>query len=803
MPPKRRATETETPNNPNTALPGQPEVLLPAAQPAPATAKRQRVSRACDQCRAARERCDGKQPRCHPCVSQSRPCTYEVSPKKRGVQTGYIRTLELALGWVFEKVPNSEETLSALLAQDSGQGHSLLAGKDPGGVDRLQKRWRKSRVHRGIDRILSGETVPSLGQGGLSPSADASDTEGGAARARTHPDSIAPDTETATQDTPSSRRMSFGHCPPITPSGDPLGPGQPRQMPPLSGRLQCSQVPSGYLKLPADHWRLLDIYFSYTHSWLPILEKQDLFQASYLYPDHGLAINPKDPSSAVHAELWAALALASFQDAASSKSFPSEHTDPEGPHPNKIYDTARGLLPSEHGPFQVHHARASLLLSLVNLGQEKLTGAGLLAGAAIRILLDPDTTQCGAQNRNGQRMELTTMSCFLVDTILSMRCSRPPHLRAEDLTALPSASESGLDQWEPWTPCEGFGAANTGSRSSRSPAFCLSTFNQLYAIITVVARETSKRRQGLSPRGESSSFATQLQQAIDPNLPFGDFVISPTCGTASVPTPYLVRATYLWASAVAEPHAETLLTLLDDTLNKYQRLFGRSSTPPFIPTCIASFANEEHLLRCSEQNREILRGLVSTHSSRRLKERRSSSVHGSQPIPLSRPAQDPFEMPSAPHLSAPSNSTTNYPAPIMPPHYSNMTATQHHRPHASNRGYGSFLAPGMGGSYQPPFTNSVAISQGSNMHMQYPGTGMVPMSGIGTATAPTHRDHPSSHSLIPLQGFGPSPDYDALLDDLASIECVDAVDIDAQVMANLGFAPGCDITEILTRDFGV
>ncbi|KAK4038819.1 hypothetical protein C8A01DRAFT_17138 [Parachaetomium inaequale] len=793
MPPKRRATEVETPNNPSNVPLGRLDVLIPATQPAPV--KRQRVSRACDQCRAARERCDGKQPQCYPCISQSRPCTYEVSPKKRGVQTGYIRTLELALGWVFEKVPGSEETLSTLLAQEGGQGHPILAGKDPGRADRLQKRWRKSRVHRGIDRILSGETAPSPGQDAFfSPPADASDIEGETARARTEPDLVAPDAGSVTQDTPSSRRMSFGQCPP--------GTERLRQIP-TSGMSQCSPAPSGRIHLPANHWRLLDIYFSYTHSWLPILEKQDLFQVSYVYPDHGLAIDPNDASSAVHAALWAALALASLQDAASSKPSPPNYSHPVELSPSKIYDTARELLPSEHGPFQVHHAQAFLLLSLVNLGQDRLTSAGLLIGSATRILLDPDTIQHGTQEQGGQRMRLALISCFVLDTILSVRCSRPPHLRAEDLTALPLVSESGPDQWEPWTPCDGFGQGIAGSGSSRSPAFRLSTFNQLYAIIKVVAEEMSTRRQGPMPRGASSMFITQLQQAIDPNPPFGNFIISPACGTVSVPTPYLIRATYLWASALAEPRTETLLPLLHDTLDQYQRLFGRSSTPPFLSTCIAAFANEEYLLGCGEQNQEMLRRLVSTFSSRPFEGRRSCSIRASHPNPLSRPAQDPLESLSSARSPAPSNSMMNYPVPLMPPLYNTSATRPHRQSHPTNREYGSFLASGMAGLYRSPFTgSSMTMTQGSDMHMQHSGTGMAAMPGVSTATASSHRNLPPSYPLIPPTGLGPSPDIDALLDDLASIEYTDAADVDPQFMTNLGFAPGCDITEILTRGFG-
>lgn len=798
MPPKRRAPETETPpTNPNSEALSRSEALPPAAQPTvqPAPAKRQRVSRACDQCRAARERCDGKQPRCYPCISQSRPCTYEVSPKKRGVQTGYIRTLELALGLVLEKVPGSEETLSTLLTRPDGQGPQILAGKDPGGADHLQKRWRKSRVHKGIDRFLSGKPNPPPGQE-VSPFADGSDTEDDATRPCTNSITAPPDVETTLRESPSSRRMSSGCGPSFTPGNDALRAERLQQLP-ASGMLPHAQVSSGRVKLPSNHWRLLDIYFSYTHSWLPILEKQDIFQASYLYSDHGLAIDSTDPSFAVHAELWAALALASLQDAASSLPSSSESTDPS---PTEIYDIARRLLPTENGPFQVHHARAFLLLGLVNLGQDKLPGAAVLTGTAIRVLLDPDTTQRGAQERNGQRMNLALISCFIVDTILSVRCSMPPHLRAEDLSALPLVSEGGHDQWEPWTPCDGFGAANMGSRSSRSSAFCLSTFNQIYAIIKVVARETSKSHGSLLAGG-SSMFVTALQQAIDANLPFGSFIISPTCGTATVPTPYVARATYLWARAVAEPGSDTFLPLLLDTLDQYQRLFGRSSTPPFISACVAALANEEYLLGCSEQNRQVLRGLVPAHSSRGLQKRQSTSGRSAQPISLFPLTDGTLELPSSAQFPAPSSSMMSYPTPMS----LGPSTTPHQQPPTASRGYPSFLAPGAAPSYQQPtFTNpSVSLSQGGNMHMPHTGTGLGGMSGVGPAMGPTHHDHHASPTLnIPPLGFGHSPDYDALLDDLASIERADAVDLDTQFMTNLGFAPGCDINEILTRNFG-
>nr|QGY73550.1 HIVnes::QF2::SNAP25::syntaxin [synthetic construct] len=125
----------------------------------PARSKRQRVSRACDQCRAAREKCDGIQPACFPCVSQGRSCTYQASPKKRGVQTGYIRTLELALAWMFENVARSEDALHNLLVRDAGQGSALLVGKDSPAAERLHARWATSRVNKSITRLLATASI--------------------------------------------------------------------------------------------------------------------------------------------------------------------------------------------------------------------------------------------------------------------------------------------------------------------------------------------------------------------------------------------------------------------------------------------------------------------------------------------------------------------------------------------------------------------------------------------------------------------------------------------------------------------
>jgi hypothetical protein len=810
MPSKRRLTETE-PSADSADAPSDPSPNLPPPGQQQAPVKRQRVSRACDQCRAARERCDGKQPECQPCINQSRPCTYEVSPKKRGVQTGYIRTLELALGCIFERIPGSEDTLTSLLTREKSQGHLVLTGKDPGEADRLQKTWRQSRAHRVIERILSGEAPPSPDLNDTSPLAETTELD---RHADGHSELAVSNHSEAPLHRNPIRASTSSQGPPPTPSDAPTAAATPGLTPPD----QILHHGPRRLKLPADHWRLLDVYFSYTHSWLPILEKQVLFQASYLYPDNGLIVDPSDPSSAVHAELWAALAVAACQDAAGPKRSPDGQSATSASSPSSIYNIARGLLPGEDGPFQVNHARALVLLSLVNLAQGKLSGAGLLIGSAIRILFDLDPTPgVPPMKPAGQATNLTWMACFIIDAILSISRRRPQHLRPEHLDALPLAPENGPDQWEPWTACEGFGVGSTtGSRASRSPAFCSITFNALYSIIQAVVTEASLSGRGL-PEKLDGLHNKLLDLAAGPGSPFREFVASPTCGTISAPTPYIVRAMYFWTSALAEPYSETPLSALQETLDSFQRQFGRHGIPPIISVALSSLTNDEFLLRCNENSRRRVGVLVSSYSAPWQSGDRASSGLGRSPsISSLQPSQGHLASPARSSLSH--SPVIHFPTPNMSSFFGRQpSTTPRHEAPESSRTFDSFLTPTVTGSYPfPDDPTGIATTQGGELAAQmrpHARQSSIPAAISGSLVGPTpmpglhHRNHPSTSSssanaLISPSAFGTSPDFDALLDDLASIEGVDAVDADAQFMTNLGFAPGCDITEILTRGFG-
>nr|ADI49825.1 QF [Cloning vector pattB-QF-hsp70]CAA32754.1 activator [Neurospora crassa] len=752
----------------------------------PARSKRQRVSRACDQCRAAREKCDGIQPACFPCVSQGRSCTYQASPKKRGVQTGYIRTLELALAWMFENVARSEDALHNLLVRDAGQGSALLVGKDSPAAERLHARWATSRVNKSITRLLSGQAAQDPSEDGQSPSEDINVQDAGA------------------------KTSDFPHAPHLTFSAPKSSTAETRTLPgpvrpPISANtLENNLQPdgTGIGKLPPNHWRLLDIYFSYTHSWLPILEKKDMYQALYQYSEQGSLLPSANVESGVHAELWSALALASFQaaaTAASSATGPASaahgHDNAINPSPADISDTARKLIPLESGPFQVQHCRALLLLCLVSLGRDDWESAWLLVGFAVRVLLVVRTQLPPDDDRPRPRMRALLVACFIVDTIVSMRHNVPAHLKPDDIADLP-LPEDGQDQWEPWTPCEGLGGEHTMLQMLRNPAYPLSTFNHLYGVTKLVALELLPRIR-TSSQNAPLEFRSRLQQVIGHNSPFSVFVLSQDTASAFVPTAYLTRTVYLWAAAFSEPLNEHYSHLLIETLDQYQKRFGTYAIPPLIPSLLDSLLALKKQSHSSERHRRHLEELFPAYSSIWPRGGRHSNT-GLQPIrQLELPPTATATASIMPHVMEQPLSTSINPVndrfngiPNPTPYNSDAALDAI----TQTNDYGSVNTHGILSTYPPPATHlneaSVALAPG----------------GAPPRPPPPYVDsttnHPPYHSnLVPMANFGYSTvDYDAMVDDLASIEYTDAVDVDPQFMTNLGFVPGCNFSDINTYE---
>jgi len=737
----------------------------PAEVEAPPVPKRQRVSRACDQCRAAREKCDGIQPLCFPCASQNRQCSWEEPKKKRGVQTGYIRTLELSLGWIFDKIPGSEEALHGLLTHEGGQGRALLLGKDTSAGNRLHRRWRKSIVQQEIDRVLSGgETAPTKTEK-TSP-ADESDSsseepeqplkqEGLVTQARPGPAPNVPIESTAMSATP-----------PEVPY---------RELP--------QESPLRTVKLPSNCWRLLDIYFSYTHCWFPILEKGLVHKACWSYPGEGLDLAADAvPRSGSHAELWAALAIAAFHDEASQPQ--NMLDDPEGKlSPEEIYHAARSLIPNENVAFEARHVNALLLLALVDIGRREYIAAWVSIGLATRIALAHNLQSQPVRNGN-RRPYHTYMACFILDTLVATQINQPPHLRASNVSPIAPCGDDDQDEWDIWSPCQGFGRPS-GS-SPRSPAHSMSSFAALFGILRVhcatVFEGDAKQRE---------PYPTQIQKALggDPaRQPFVDYVTNGSVPPYQIPSIHLLRLTFLCCGSQTQMYSDSLPSTAVQYFEEHLLNFG-PSVPPLFPLFLDIFRKQYNIDLLKGDIRDRWRQIQSSVDS-------VWRSHGSQSgSPVIHKPPDGVTSYINPHStnvlypSAPSVTAVTQQLPTPSSHYADTPADQ--------------TATMIGGDVYHDSTMSAMMNFPMASRTRQP-VGLIDHTNPNGQTPSQYDLADMSTQHFPLHGrpsFSSAQfDYDSILDDIASLDRADRMG-DPQFMANLGFAPGSDLTELLAHDF--
>lgn len=125
--------------------------------------KRLRVSRACEQCRSKKIKCDGLQPTCSPCAGLSIQCSYGSSPKKRGLAPGSVSALEKSvkllqriLGLLLVSVNSADKALIALIQQ-----HATTLFEDSDDALRLTKAWKEGSVLEALE-VLQANRVDGL-----------------------------------------------------------------------------------------------------------------------------------------------------------------------------------------------------------------------------------------------------------------------------------------------------------------------------------------------------------------------------------------------------------------------------------------------------------------------------------------------------------------------------------------------------------------------------------------------------------------------------------------------------------------
>ncbi|BGP04151.1 Zn(2)-C6 fungal-type domain-containing protein [Rhodotorula toruloides] len=467
--------------------------------------KKRRVTRACDQCRRKRIKCDSY-PRAaidSPCVicteaGQADQCTYSRPAKKRGPQAGRARTLEekcavfeRLMGYLLAAVPNLEAHVSHFIAQAQG-GATSPSSSTPGDdspaastssaispaalAAQHQQRYTSSRIAELLESVLpppiSAREAAKQGKRESSSAAKDEDLASGLA-------SIKYPSPAASLPLPPVAGFPY---PPAFPQPaelpDPFSYGAhagPSSFPLALQTLAEAAVPdaaasafaSGGGKgkgrevlvmedpaLPDGVARsaLLDLYFNQVvQPVLPMLDKSRFLRWSAHLP----ASQPSTSSST--SLIPPSLYYAVFALASSYISPSSPFASSLPPNATETYARAarthlvRDVFLDGTGGLSVENVQSAAILALVDWGAGQLDRAWMMSALALSLALSLSLHLSTALAPDPSSYKLKTFhSILIIHVLLSLRLGRPPLTVLEDYDVpIPPVDDEAIN-WDLW-----------------------------------------------------------------------------------------------------------------------------------------------------------------------------------------------------------------------------------------------------------------------------------------------------------------------------------------------------------------
>ncbi|RMJ07954.1 hypothetical protein BHE90_013543 [Fusarium euwallaceae] len=359
--------------------------------PRPSSQKRPRftrASRACEECRRRRVKCDSTKPRCSTCSHFDRRCETRPPSRKRGLPTGYVRAIECLLGQMMQSSDHGRDVALGILHQEvvsSAEATLVADSSSPGEM------WRQSPAFRHLESILETADESRLGleddsrngkksaQLALSTACDdTARSKGG--RAWSHPDAL------------------FGD-PRSTRSG-------------LVAQIQ---------NLPENWLSLVDLYMSSTGVCFPIIPERDLVRLAQQMCSDRVPRREDGDASGDHAALLAVLAYASYQH---ELRYPSDLGHTLKPAV-RLQLEAEAMAMDPNRCHDLGHAQALAVLALLEMSSGSLEKAWELLGEATSTV-----SALGLVGRTTRdpvldsRSNLMLHGLFALETMVAFRLAR-------------------------------------------------------------------------------------------------------------------------------------------------------------------------------------------------------------------------------------------------------------------------------------------------------------------------------------------------------------------------------------------
>ncbi|KAL2831892.1 hypothetical protein BJY01DRAFT_254110 [Aspergillus pseudoustus] len=367
--------------------------------------------------------------------------------RRRGLRTGYVRALECLGGLILQSIEGSEDTIEKLIAATSRKSFwvrddirdCVKGGETP------WETWKSSRIPQAIDALLSmndntEDDAPAATMAHLSTQLEDINRTWSPleipsglwspppSTAQTVCQRCAGETQQQTRDT----------------NDDAVRQTHPAPEAPMSS----IPTPQSTLPpLPPIPMQLLNRYFSFTNSWLPIVERHSVYRSLFLYHKPPVVEGVAQVDMGDTAVLWAIFAYMGAIHGPDSND--SNSASKSAAHLDGSYMIARNSIPLEReDSYSIGHVQALLLLGLVHYSSYEWEIVRVIIGQAIlvasRIGLDqPEKCRTDHHRR-------VWLSCFALDTLISAHTGKLPWIRTNQVKAVLSVDEMANEEWEPW-----------------------------------------------------------------------------------------------------------------------------------------------------------------------------------------------------------------------------------------------------------------------------------------------------------------------------------------------------------------
>lgn len=464
---------------------------------------RKRAGQACDQCRAKKNKCDGGRPICRSCALGRLECVYDTK-KKRGLQAGYVHTLESLLGLIFEVIPNSEEAAlrllrSSYLRYDEEEklafDSTLLHGcKSTRAV--WSNSFARAEIGRAVSKFENNDqsVLRSMRPSANSPSASATveSAENTAfepwAVSNILPTGVATFSPTGSERMPTVGVEAFRSRVSDIQTRTVFDPSQSFEDPEhrrdysdtLSARRHENVTPQiiTTMDVPADSWFLLDVYFKYVSSWLPFIPRYVLLRSLSSQQD---GIGPPSDEPAL---LWAVFALSSVLQE-------REPNCPGSSISDQYYRLALDSMPVDCKAYGLAHIQSAIILAMVLMARSHWEQASILLGRGIRSLLLLRKNSSASEETSSLEVQGSSaysyvyLASFALDTIIAAHMNTLPHLRTQDIKRYMRFDLDKSEEWEQWSPDRTI--PNNGALHPHlpRPLRSLSTFKEYITMMAV------------------------------------------------------------------------------------------------------------------------------------------------------------------------------------------------------------------------------------------------------------------------------------------------------------------------------